>query len=197
MQERPRRRQRRQTVASPKVGVDPEHQLRGGSRLVGGKIGRHGALRTQMLHRRAGPARSPALQSDSSGRGRHPECTPTRLSRARVWNWRRGRDSNPRAGYPTRRFRGAPVTTTSVPLRTCACTARIRSNAVDADSSLYQTVQALRLEDRGSRLAGPPPQFQYKTLSFAGLKDRKHSIVMRRCDPTTGVTLILEDVSLL
>src|SRR5439155_25832102 len=31
--------------------------------------------------------------------------------------WRRGRDSNPRAGYPTRRFRGAPVTTTSVPLR--------------------------------------------------------------------------------
>jgi site-specific DNA recombinase len=33
-------------------------------------------------------------------------------------NWRRGWDSNPRAGYPTRRFRGAPVTTTSVPLRT-------------------------------------------------------------------------------
>ena len=31
--------------------------------------------------------------------------------------WRRGWDSNPRAGYPTRRFRGAPVTTTSVPLR--------------------------------------------------------------------------------
>ena len=33
-------------------------------------------------------------------------------------NWRRGWDSNPRAGYPTTRFRGAPVTTTSVPLRT-------------------------------------------------------------------------------
>src|SRR5262245_37318026 len=32
-----------------------------------------------------------------------------------LW-WRRGWDSNPRAGYPTRRFRGAPVTTTSVPL---------------------------------------------------------------------------------
>jgi hypothetical protein len=31
--------------------------------------------------------------------------------------WRRGWDSNPRAGYPTRRFRGAPVTTTSVPLQ--------------------------------------------------------------------------------
>src|SRR6185369_17869841 len=37
------------------------------------------------------------------------------------WSWwRRGWDSNPRAGYPTRRFRGAPVTTTSVPLRSCA-----------------------------------------------------------------------------
>jgi hypothetical protein len=33
------------------------------------------------------------------------------------FDWRRGWDSNPRAGYPTRRFRGAPVTTTSVPLR--------------------------------------------------------------------------------
>src|SRR5262249_46996961 len=32
--------------------------------------------------------------------------------------WRRGWDSNPRAPYGTRRFRGAPVTTTSVPLRT-------------------------------------------------------------------------------
>ena len=32
--------------------------------------------------------------------------------------WRRGGDSNPRAAYATRRFRGAPVTTTSVPLRT-------------------------------------------------------------------------------
>ncbi len=31
--------------------------------------------------------------------------------------WRRGWDSNPRAGYPTKRFRGVPVTTTSVPLR--------------------------------------------------------------------------------
>src|SRR4029079_9441384 len=36
---------------------------------------------------------------------------------AGLWRWRRGRDSNPRAGYPARRFRGAPVTTTSVPLR--------------------------------------------------------------------------------
>jgi hypothetical protein len=35
--------------------------------------------------------------------------------------WRRGWDSNPRAPYGTRRFRGAPVTTTSVPLRSCVC----------------------------------------------------------------------------
>src|SRR5258708_33350130 len=34
-----------------------------------------------------------------------------------IEGWRRGWDSNPRAGYPTRRFRGVPVTTTSVPLR--------------------------------------------------------------------------------
>src|SRR5439155_7368163 len=39
------------------------------------------------------------------------------LSVARIDGWRRGWDSNPRAGYPTRRFRGVPVTTTSVPLR--------------------------------------------------------------------------------
>src|SRR5438552_18763817 len=36
---------------------------------------------------------------------------------ANVLMWRRGLDSNPRAGYPTRRSRGVPVTTTSVPLR--------------------------------------------------------------------------------
>ena len=39
------------------------------------------------------------------------------ISDAASKGWRRGRDSNPRAGYPARRFRGAPVTTTSVPLR--------------------------------------------------------------------------------
>jgi hypothetical protein len=39
-----------------------------------------------------------------------------------TWDWRRGWDSNPRAGYPTTRFRGAPVTTTSVPLRLSICT---------------------------------------------------------------------------
>jgi hypothetical protein len=38
------------------------------------------------------------------------------LTRHASEGWRRGWDSNPRAGYPTRRFRGAPVTTTSVPL---------------------------------------------------------------------------------
>ena len=44
----------------------------------------------------------------------HQRCHGRRLM------WRRGWDSNPRAGYPTRRFRGAPVTTTSVPLRSRA-----------------------------------------------------------------------------
>jgi FtsX-like permease family protein len=43
-----------------------------------------------------------------------PEPPTTERERG---SWRRGWDSNPRAGYPTRRFRGAPVTTTSVPLR--------------------------------------------------------------------------------
>ena len=41
----------------------------------------------------------------------------TRSASTHATGWRRGWDSNPRAGYPTRRFRGAPVTTTSVPLR--------------------------------------------------------------------------------
>ena len=53
---------------------------------------------------RAGTARGRA-RSERAWRG------------ARRVEWRRGWDSNPRAGYPTRRFRGAPVTTTSVPLR--------------------------------------------------------------------------------
>ena len=39
------------------------------------------------------------------------------LSLVNNLRWRRGWDSNPRAPYRTRRFRGAPVTTTSVPLR--------------------------------------------------------------------------------
>ena len=49
--------------------------------------------------------------------------------------WRRGWDSNPRAGYPTRRFRGAPVTTTSVPLR---------------------AVESWAFPPYSSRVAGPP-----------------------------------------
>src|SRR6478672_1086117 len=50
-------------------------------------------------------------------RSRDAVCQPKpRAQRALGEGWRRGRDSNPRAGYPARRFRGAPVTTTSVPL---------------------------------------------------------------------------------
>ncbi len=50
---------------------------------------------------------------------------PSRSSPKASEGWRRGGDSNPRAGYPTRRFRGAPVTTTSVPLRRVACRAAL------------------------------------------------------------------------
>src|SRR5215208_6254843 len=63
-----------------------------------------------------------------------------------IYGWRRGWDSNPRAGYPTTRFRGAPVTTTSVPLR--------RLEFSEADLSLYRQPAALVIH----RLAfdGPP-----------------------------------------
>ena len=57
--------------------------------------------------------------------GENPSLTPiARIPRktSRLM-WRRGWDSNPRAPYGTRRFRGAPVTTTSVPLRSCAADA--------------------------------------------------------------------------
>src|SRR5438552_3160387 len=55
-------------------------------------------------------------------------CVDARITE-RERGIRRGWDSNPRAGYPTRRFRGAPVTTTSVPLR--------ERDFKEADLSLY------------------------------------------------------------
>src|SRR4051812_41154802 len=66
-------------------------------------------------------------------------------------NWRRGRDSNPRAGYPTRRFRGAPVTTTSVPPRVGELSAEPRTSRgrrprEDANTSLY--LPRLRVDQR-------------------------------------------------
>src|SRR5436189_5048956 len=54
---------------------------------------------------------------------------------AEIENWRRGWDSNPRAGYPTRRFRGAPVTTTSVPLRSTRSGPFIIACSAPLDSS--------------------------------------------------------------
>ena len=51
-------------------------------------------------------------------------------------NWRRGWDSNPRAGYPTTRFRGAPVTTTSVPLRLEATQTAQARGLLEADLEL-------------------------------------------------------------
>jgi hypothetical protein len=58
-----------------------------------------------------------APQGHSSSIARY--CPETLLYRRKllILLWRRGWDSNPRAPYGTRRFRGAPVTTTSVPLR--------------------------------------------------------------------------------
>src|SRR3954467_2785270 len=72
--------------------------------------------------------------------------------------WRRGRDSNPRAGYPTRRFRGAPVTTTSVPLRVGKPSASRGHHAVgvlgnDANTSLY--LPDRRVGQRGLGLPDP------------------------------------------
>src|SRR6185295_18248564 len=58
--------------------------------------------------------------------------------------WRRGWDSNPRAGYPTRRFRGAPVTTTSIPLRWC----------VESRTAHYTLPRTRPIPVRGTNVAG-------------------------------------------
>jgi hypothetical protein len=61
------------------------------------------------------PVTRSSLRADHSPPSPRLRWAP--FARAVSEGWRRGRDSNPRAGYPARRFRGAPVTTTSVPLR--------------------------------------------------------------------------------
>jgi hypothetical protein len=58
----------------------------------------------------------PSATSEASWAKPRDHPKGQRASRRRE-SWRRGWDSNPRAPYRTRRFRGAPVTTTSVPLR--------------------------------------------------------------------------------
>ena len=79
------------------------------------------ALATQHVHETR--LLSTAFARGDSRRGSAPRsrstrgAEPSRSSPKASEGWRRGRDSNPRAGYPARRFRGAPVTTTSVPLR--------------------------------------------------------------------------------
>ena len=58
-----------------------------------------------------------ATFGDTPAIARENPLRPSKSLKTNVGNWRRGWDSNPRAGYPTSRFRGGPVTTTSVPLR--------------------------------------------------------------------------------
>jgi hypothetical protein len=80
--------------------------------------------------RSVGCARDFASQVVARDRRKLSEKSSQGMNRpADIAEWRRGRDSNPRAGYPTRRFRGAPVTTTSVPLR-------VGAPSADADSTL-------------------------------------------------------------
>src|SRR5436190_17249272 len=91
-------------------------ELRNLGRLPGRELGRtvHGtAILTttrknscSIQHSHIWPRWASACRTKEKGPAR---CGPFQ-------GWRRGRDSNPRADYSARRFRGAPVTTTSVPL---------------------------------------------------------------------------------
>ena len=96
---------------------------------------------------------------DTCARKKRPGCRPARPGRIarqiRAWaflcltnEWRREWDSNPRAGYPTRRFRGAPVTTTSVPFRT---NVSLSAGAALTEERLHQRA-AVRLEHAGRDL---------------------------------------------
>ena len=69
--------------------------------------------------------------------------------------WRRGWDSNPRAPYGTRRFRGAPVTTTSVPLRV-VCNVRLKPDTTYAREGAYVGA------------AGAAPTFDYTAWLLLG-----------------------------
>ena len=87
-------------------------------------------------------------------------------------NWRRGWDSNPRAGYPTRRFRGAPVTTTSVPL--LVVSAGCARDRRGANISLYRasTLSEKLLDKKTARL------LQYTS------RDREAMIEARQVKPS-------------
>src|SRR5215472_13806149 len=61
--------------------------------------------------------------------------------------WRRGWDSNPRAPYGTRRFRGAPVTTTSVPLRSADRTTILPCSAAARKAGRMRQALAPLLEE--------------------------------------------------
>jgi hypothetical protein len=95
-------------------------RLPSGARLPASRFAPRSDVR-QKRPARCGPSFE-WLASRSSLRARDglpsPGLRRTTFARVMSEGWRRGRDSNPRAGYPARRFRGAPVTTTSVPLLT-------------------------------------------------------------------------------
>ena len=81
------------------------------------------------------PAPRPRRRPQASASSVSAASASPFLQRFTQNEWRRGWDSNPRAGCPTRRFRGAPVTTTSVPLRK----ARIRPGRRDATHRTRRT----------------------------------------------------------
>ena len=111
--------------------------------------------------------------------------------------WRRGWDSNPRAGYPTTRFRGAPVTTTSVPLHgeTAYSGPLIISRAwLTRDASNPAAAQVAAFRSRGliprSPIPLPPvPEkrlHQLPALLFAhAAHDLQAVIVTRQLAPRT------------
>src|SRR6188472_2622159 len=101
----------------------------------------------------------PRAGAAKGGRERGPGCQESSFSESSLNKWRRGRDSNPRAGYPTRRFRGAPVTTTSVPLRVGEPSADRGQHAgralgERANTSLY--LPCIRLGQLGLAFPDPP-----------------------------------------
>src|SRR5437660_1788318 len=77
-----------------------------------------------------GPRRAPTARGSGLSIGAGEQAATGKCQKTLRNEWRRGWDSNPRAGYPTNRFRGGPVTTTSVPLR--------RGNRSEADPGLYR-----------------------------------------------------------
>src|SRR5881296_3783295 len=87
-------------------------------------------------------------------RGARGEPTrPTKLLKTKDPRIRRGWDSNPRAPYGTRRFRGAPVTTTSVPLPETVAAQLAKPKLVTSDSLCMDRARRLDLLLSHARLS--------------------------------------------